>query len=335
MLISVVVDPVCLSPQELGTPEASSGAECILEAATENAVIIAPAIDQFVGELIDDVARLDSGTGQLIQLGAAELAKSPARIVIAPPAELFRASGQQGELRELARIMRADALVLRRDLDLADHADLVRLGIEVCHIDQYRLSQTERRRRLWRSGQRLDTLPAAEAKELLGRVIKYAAEVVLLDKMFARAGKDGTPNGRLRRFVRGVVHIANQWRAFSPYAQRVAPAFTIVSSAGSCGASAGFVDPARAEAAIRAAIAQEDRSHLVRNLSIELRQDDDPGVFNDRFVPACGRCFSIGHGLDDIGNLIDPKAKKRPTTLAPDCQAYRDICADIRVLPKA
>lgn len=153
--------------------------------------------------------------------------------------------------------------------------------------------------------------------------------------MIAKSGKDGAAKGKVCRFVRGVVHVTRQWQNYSPLSASTRPSIVIVSSAGQSGASAGFVDPAKAEAAIRAAVALEDKTHLIRNLTIDLRQEGEPAVFNDRFLAGFGRCFSIGHGLDDIGNLADPKAKKRPTTLAPDCQAYRDILAEIRRLPKA
>lgn len=70
-------------------------------------------------------------------------------------------------------------------------------------------------------------------------------------------------------------------------------------------------------------------------MTIDLRQDSNPAVFNDRFLAGFGRCWSVSHGFDDIGNLVDSKAKRSPTVLAPDCQAYRDILADIKLLPKA
>jgi hypothetical protein len=336
MLIGIALDPTCFGSEELSTPEGRAGAERILEAVSQNAVLVTRATDPFVDELVNRVLQLDVRIGQEIQLATAEIAKNRVRF-IAMPKRQDRYSGETriDELRRIAVDMRADIVVCRDGADLAAIAELTCNDIEVCTVAQYRSSRSEARRRRWLAGQRLDRLAPADSAELLGRATMYAEEILILDKMFARAGKDGHVTEQLRRFARGVVHIVEQWRIYSPFASEVSLSVVLVSAAGNSGAAAGFVDPEKAETAIRAALADADRRQVLTQVAIDLRRDSSPAMFKDRFLAGFGRCWSISHGLDDIGRLGDLKAKRGPTILAPDCQAYRDTLADIKLLPKA
>src|SRR5262249_23043777 len=138
-------------------------------------------------------------------------------------------------------------------------------------------------------------------------------------------GKDGYVTGQLRRFARGILYVARQWRVYSPFAGASRSHVRVLSAAGVCGARGGFVDVAKAEAAIRSALAEVDVAHEIATVDVDLRQDSVPGVFSDRFVAGAGRCWCIGHGIDDLGTLDTPGARSRPTTIAQDCQTYRDI----------
>jgi hypothetical protein len=95
------------------------------------------------------------------------------------------------------------------------------------------------------------------------------------------------------------------------------------------------VSPKKAEQAIRAALVAADHLQIVKNIMVDLKKDTTPQVFKDRFLAGFGRCWGISHGMDDIGRLTGPRAKRSPTILAPDSQAYRDILADIMRLRKA
>ena len=83
------------------------------------------------------------------------------------------------------------------------------------------------------------------------------------------------------------------------------------------------------------ALVEVDTTGILGQVHIDLKQDSTPAIFNDRFLVGFGRCWSIRHGIDDIGKLAGPKDKRRPTIVAPDCQAYRDIFAEIRRLHSA
>ena len=334
MLVSIAVDPRCFRREELTAPEAMAGAARILEAVRENAILIAREIDPFVRALIDSVMEIDVRQGEELQLLVAEIAKSRNRFIRAPQA-LGRVapSARIDELLSVAVDMRADALIV--SVSDAGMAAAAGKGIEVCTVSQYRKSRIEERRRAWLRAQRLDKLSAAESGELIGRAVMYLEEIFIVDKMIARNAKDGYVTAKLRTFARGVVHVVEQWRRWSPHATRCEPSIVVLSAAGAAAAAAGYVDPEKAEEAIRQAVKEADKSRIVGNLIIDLRQDRAPGIFNDRFLAGPDRCWGVGHGFDDIANLASSNTKRRPTIIAPDCQAYRDTLGEIRSLPKA
>jgi hypothetical protein len=145
--------------------------------------------------------------------------------------------------------------------------------------------------------------------------------------MLGRAAKEKVST-ELERFVRGVVFLAG-CGASTARPREV----HIISEAGNSGGRAGYIDPAKAERNIRAAIASADRDKLISGLTVELKQESEPPVFRDRLVACDGRCWAIRHGVDDFGRLFDAKGLRSPTFIDPDCPATRRLLGLIQALP--
>lgn len=331
MLISVVMDPLCLTPEALGCAEARFGAETLLEGVIENGVLVARNRDEYVRTLAAAVGGLGSRTGQCVQGLVTEIVKSPRRFIAGDRCRRLASAS----LRDTAATLRADIVVCRNPEDVRSLSDLRTNGIEVCTLAEYRSSRTEVNRKEWFQELRLDTLATDRRQELVGRALRYATEILVVDRYVAGAAKEGWVNGRLKRFVRGMVYLAECWGEHSPYAGSGAPTIHLLSVAGGMGASSGFVDPGKADGAIRTAFERVDLRGSVGRLQISLKLDRNPPITNDRFIAGMRRCFGVHHGIDDFGNLSEREFNGRPTSLAPDCQHHRDILAAILDLERA
>ena len=337
MLISIVMDPACLAPEILSGVESRVGAETILQGVIENGVLLAPDTTQYINLLATAASRLGSQVGQHVQLLLAEIAKN-CKMLVAAERSPNSTSGRpmdSSELQRLALALRADAIVCRNVREVRSLAKLRRSGIEICTLSEYRYSRTEAKRKKWLQTTRIDQLPVSQSAMLVGRTIRYATEIIVVDRFFAAATKDGRINKRLERFVQGLLYLAMCWKKHSPYTPHSVPSIHLFSVAGHTGASGGYIDPNATEKIIRKAVSRFDSRGNVGNLHMSLKADDDPPIAKDRFVSALGRCFGVQHGIDDIGRLIMPKSRPSPTSFIPDCQDYRDLLTEIKGLPAA
>ena len=214
MLISIVMDPTCLAPEILSYPEARFGAEMLLQGVTANGVLLASDSNQYISLLASAASNLGTQTGEKVQPFIVEIGKNPGRFVAA---KRSRHSGlarpmDLSQLRRLALELCADIVVCRDVNDVGDLSDLRCRGIEVCTLSNYRSSKTEAKRRELFQTTRLDQFPTAQGAKLVGRTLRYATEIVVIDRFVAKAAvnainavKAGQIGGQLRHFVQGLI----------------------------------------------------------------------------------------------------------------------------------
>ena len=340
MLVSIVMDPRCLAPEAMESEGALFGAETLLEGVMENGVLLAADSKAYVRSLASASGDLSSRTGQRLQVLVAEILKAPQRFVAEDRTTSLRKVPREktSGLGQVAKMLRADVVVCRSAEDVQTLSGLADRGIEVCTMMDYRCSATEALRKQWFQTTRLDDLVPARRQNVIGRALKYATEIVVVDRYVGVAAKEGRSNARLQRFARGLVYVAECWRKHSPYAEASkgsVPTLHLVSIAGTMGAAGGYVNHALADPAIRAAVQRADRYGSVGKLQLSLKVDSQPPIANDRFIAGMSRCFGVHHGLDDLGKLGFAEDKRRPTSLSPDCQHHRELLAAIRRLDDA
>lgn len=337
MITSLVVDPRCFAPEVLAEPEARIGAERLLHGVLENGILLCTERKHHVTALTSAVAALDSRAGQRLQVLMSEIGKNQ-KMFVAPErldGSCDRTPTSLDRIGKLAVTMCSDLVVCRDRSDERHLSRLRRHGIEVCALSDYVSSDTEGRRRDWYRTTRVDNLPDRQSAELIGRLIRYATDILVIDRVFARAAATGGSGRQITSFAGGLVYLADCWREFSPYAGSCGLNIHLISIAGSSSAAAGHLEPGSVEAEIRRVVSQVDSANSVRNLVVRLKADRQPPIVKDRFVSVMGRCFGVQHGIDDIGRLAGSWDRRGPTSIIPDCQDYRDLVADIRTLKAA
>ena len=331
MLISIVMDPTCLTPKGISCGAARAGAERLLDGVLRNGVLLAADSRQYVAELASAASGLGARTGQLIQLYIAEIGKRSS-MYIATDSSLQIGSFKPptlARLRDIALALHADIVVCRDPPDTGFVADLRNYGTEVCTLSNYELSKAEARRRGWTQTTRIDHLSAVDSEWLVGRTLRYATEILVCDKYIAHAAKSGWMTPQLKRFGKSLVYVARCWKKHSPYARFQKPNINILSVAG------GNVNPYTAEKVIRQVVSRLDSNRCIGKVYISLKIDRHPSITSERYLSAMGRCFGVQHGIDDLGNLTLPQSKRRPTSLLPDCQVHRDLLGEIQALRPA
>lgn len=340
MLVSAVVDPECFGPATLSGRHERLLAELLLRGVVEeNIVLLSSSPTDLATRIANETSKLDGPSARRLQAYAVEICKNKKRCIVsihfdnAPDLE-----PSQVGLWQVAKALRADLIVccnddaLHRLRQIGQHEGT---SVECCTLAGITDTLIENRRRGWLVSQPLDQLEDPLAAELVGRAVRYATEITIADKMIGPKTCDYRSRGSLRRFVRGIVYVAERWRDSSPFSGNDSPLIRIVTEGGGSRAGHGAIDPAQAEQAIKATIQSEDVHQAIKRLEIELKQESDPPVFRDRFIQAARRCWQVTHGLDDIGKLALPRNQRSPTNLMPDCQTFRDNLAIIRRLPSA
>ena len=336
MVVGIVMDPTCFAPESLATPEAQFGAVQILEGGTNNGVLLAVDSRDYYRDLRNAALRLGTPAGQEVNLWLSEIGKKPDNYIASDRSGIQRFKQSiVGHLRHLAVELQADIVVCRDAYQVKKLSDLRCKGIEVCTISKYRSSETEAKRKEWCRSTRIDRLPAKESLELVGRMIRYVTEIIVVDRYFGVKAKEGYVSGGLKRFVRGLVYLANCWKQHSPYAMSKGLTIQVVSVAGAVGAASGYIHPKAAETAIRNAVSRLDTKGNIGTLDISLKADARQALINDRFIAGMGRCFGIQHGIDDLGNLMLSASNRRRTSLTPDCPDHRDLLTEIQALRPA
>lgn len=333
MLVSIALAPGVLSPPAAHPPLVIRSLASVLHAVAQNGILICHSPAALRAALVQAAAAMPGPAAQRLQLVAADIAKNIERYAASP------AGGPPGPSAGInpcspcvtaARSCHCDVVIALNDSERQQCIDAGAPPELVILVEEFVGSACDARRSAWLAAQRLDTLDAPSAEMLVGGAVRFAKKIVVADKMIGVSAKDG--NSRVTKHLRGVSYIVNAWHRLSPYAAGTLDV-EIVSVAGGSGSRAGFIDPATTRTTIVNAMRQLDSGRKIGELTITLKQDGEPQVFNDRVLTCGTRAWGIHHGFDDLGKLgnVTPNNRRRPTRIEPASDAlattFRDILA--------
>ena len=304
-----------------------------MRAVRQNALLLTGDRGALVGHMKSAVDQLDTRLGQQLRIRVEEFAKEARRFVATwTPLKGARRAWDHAYIRQLAKDLRADAVVCGTGRDTAALCDLERDGIEVVEIREYSRSGAESQRQRYREAVRLDNIQDVAARDrVVGSAIKYTRQVSLIDPYIGA----GAVGGRVDVYVSAVAYVAELWQRVSPYVAEGRLNVELVTAGGQTGASGGLVDAAVARCVLESAVRRSDRRDVIGALEITVKQDAIRRKFLDRFLEAKRRCWGVRHGIDCLGDLTRPFGRRRPTFIEPASDDNRALVIELRDLPDA
>ena len=328
MLILIAASSSLFGPNSITCVDDRYAAEVLLGAILENAVVVTTE-KNFANALSNCIKKLPVKLGQQLAIRAAELSKVANRAIrvsqkYATPfsvSEELLFLGNDG----------ADAIVCSSDqLATITNTAPKSTSFEICVLAEYPQSKAEATRKGFLQAVDLKPISLVNVQAIFKRAVMGVGKIIVADKMFGVAAKDGNVSKKLEKFARGVVVIAESARVSGKSAE-----IEVISVAGMAGARSGYIDPVGARSAIEKAIRNVDNLGCIGNLQVTLKIDNDPPIFRDRFLAAGDRCWGVRHGFDDIGaHSFDPQ-NRSPTYIDPDCSANRNLLSLIKNLKDA
>ena len=332
MLVGIAINPDCFGPEVVVNEDTRRGAESVLRASLGNAILLGVHGEDFFGELLSAASRIGSALGPQIQMLAVEVRKSGKDCLAKKAQALSTGASPIDRLRQLV-VDTAPDVVVCASVDQVRELRNLDSRIELCSLANFPKTAAEARRTEWNTSQRLDQLGRDDCRRLIGSAIRYGEELTIADKMISRAAKSGVHN--LRRFVRGVVYIAELWCEFAPNTTGHRAYVKIITQGGATGAAAGYIDPNDARDLIQRTIRSMDASGAIERLEMRLKSEANPPIFMDRLLASGRRVWGIRHGFDHIGNLACAPNRRSPTFIDADCGSNRELLRCIRALPEA
>ena len=333
MQIGLVVDPRVFSAAALRDKHSRNEAELLMGAVRQNALLLAGSRTALVNDMKSSVEQLDTRLGQQLQIRIEELAKDAKRCIATwPPLGKVTRTWDYAYIRQLAKDFGADAIVCQTCDDMVVLRDLEQEGIEVVEIGDYSHSATENRRQRYREAVRLDDIEDVTVRDdVVGRAIKYARRISLIDPHIASRASQGRPEG----YVRAIAYVAELWQRFSPYVAEGRLDLELITAGGQRGAAGSVIDAATACGVLETAVRRRDRQQIIGALQITVKQDSTPRIFCDRFLEAKRRCWGVRHSIDCLGDLTGSSSKRRPTFIDPASDDNLALVMQLRDLPDA
>ena len=333
MQIGLVVDPRVFSTAALRDKHSRNEAELLMGAVRQNALLLAGSRTALVNDMKSAVEQLDTRLGQQLQIRIEEIAKDAKRCIAAwPPLRRVTRTWDYAYIRKLATDFRADAIVCQTCDDMAVLRELEQEGIEVVEIGDYSHSKTETRRQRYREAVRLDDIEDVKVRDdFVGRAIKYARRISLIDPYIASSACKGRAEG----YVSAIAYVAELWQRFSPYVAEGRLDLELVTAGGQRGPAGGVIDAATARGVLETAVRQRDQQQIIGALQITVKQDSTPRIFCDRFLEAKRRCWGVRHSIDCLGYLTGSSSRRRPTFIDPASEDNLALVMQFRDLPDA
>ncbi|WP_415355704.1 hypothetical protein [Halioglobus sp. Uisw_031] len=229
-------------------------------------------------------------------------------------------------LRHIAHHLSADIVVCANEGDVEQLEDLVNEGVEVCQLDSYLESVAEQDRDNWRSPQRLDDQPKEEVLNVLARLVKYAPELIVIDRMVAKwANEKPEPTRRLKEWAYGIVMLMELWNQHSPKAGKLDAKLVILTEGGSPGGRGGAINAQRVVKNLKKALGQADRKNILDDIVVDLRRDSIPSVLQDRWIRSGLRCWQVSHETEALADVEKPIGSRKILMINPDSSGGRGI----------
>lgn len=310
MLISFLLRPAAFDKACIVDKASAASARLLLRDILDAGIIIDFSDRRLLDGVVSTVEGLEPQLKQHLLILLDEIKKQRKMVVATPMNATTRSE---------------DALVneLRPDAMLVAPSAAQGHGIEAIAIGDYLDSNARKKRERFGNP---DTPAAhrnfAELDESLGRFLKYARTVAVLDKMIGHSGRDGRLG---TRFVAGLRFVASCWQRHSVYNTGTLE-LIVVTAAGETGARGGYIDPIKVRTAIDEAL-----SDIGATVKTVIKQDSSPPTFHARFLRAKGRCIKVDPGIDGLAHggkhcaclLIDPP-----------CRADNAMAGEVMRLPE-
>lgn len=334
MLFSVAVDPAVFGPSVICDRQTRDQAVGLLRGILENGIILTTNREGFAHRISENVAALSPGMAKRIEICVSELLQGKRRYLAMPGRDASGKVASVDSMFGLATVLGADAVVCGEADGMRVAEGLSEQGIEVVDLRDYSDSCTEKARRNCLAATRLDTIERAEERDgYVGRAVKYARRVSLVDRYFSAAtGRKG--GRRLEKYARGAVYVARQWARCSPYAREGPLELEVITVAGRVGGTVGYIDPGETRLRLEKALRAADREGVVGAITVTTKQDENPRLLRERFLEAKGRCWGIRHGIDSLAEL-EGSSGTGPTFIDPASQHYMDLVSEVRELRDA
>ena len=337
MLVSLAVDPLIFTSETIGDAHTRDQAELLVRAVLENGILLATRANDFVRDVDVGTSGLRTDLGQQLQILIAELSQNKKRYFAMPASDINLPAGANTDrLSALSIAMRADAVVCSSQ----DVMERISRGVEatgeLIHIRDYSRSSTEKLRRGYLSAVRLDKIEGEERQKHIGRAVRYARRLTLVDRYFSTYTKKGSNLAQLRMYIGGVMYIARQWHSYSPYADGEQLEVEILTVGRDTGARLGRIDSERAKRVIEQEVRRIDSGRIVGKLTVTLKKEGPRRLFLDRFLEAKRRCWGIKHGIYSLAALLESAGRHvEATFIEPASQDYLDLVSELRNLPDA
>ena len=337
MLVSLAVDPLIFTSETIGDAHTRDQAELLVRAVLENGILLATRANDFVRDVVVGTSGLRTDLGQQLQILIAELSQNKKRYIAMPASDINLPAGASTDrLSALSIEMRADAVVCSSQDVMEQISRGGEATGEVIHIRDYSRSLTEKLRRGYLNAVRLDKLKGEKRQEHIGRAVRYARRLTVLDRYFSTYTKQVSDLTQLRRYIRGVMYIVWQWHRYSPYADGEQLEVELITIGGDTGSRLGRIDSQRAKRVIEQEVRSIDSGRIVGKLTVTLKKEVPRRLFLDRFLEAKRRCWGIKHGIDSLAALMESADRHvEATFIEPASQDYLDLVNELRNFPDA
>ena len=331
MLVSLAVDPHIFTCKTIVDARTRDQVEILVRAVLENGILLTNKTNEFIRDVIVGTSGLRTDLGQRLQILIAELSQNKKRYLATPSSKVdVPAEPLPDRLIALATGMQADAIVCSSADAIERVSRSANLKGKLIHIRDYSRSSTEQLRRGYLSAVRLDKLRHEERQEHVGRAVRYARRVTLVDRYFSAHTKQGSSRADLRKYAKGAMYVVRQWQAYSPYAANQQLELELLTVGGDTGARSGHIDPGRARRVIKQELRRIDATHIIGTLTVTLKEEDSQRLFRDRFLEAKRRCWGIKHGIDSLATLMESDERHRDAAfIEPPSQAYLDLVSEL------
>ena len=295
MIISAVADPRIFGSQVIVDEFTKREVIRFLESVAENGVLIDDSDHHLIKESICFASQLGSGFGQRIVVFLQEFLTKAKKYLVSSGARvnqpLYR-SAPEGQLAGIAAAMRVDAILTSKPLaPRFQPVCSTQIAFGIVQVEDWSVHPLEtHRKQLLHPDSPLDQLTSDEREERVGRALKYALSIKVLDAYLVASER------RTSKFCKGISYFISVWQRWTlfPSARLAIEIYTL----GNCTTQNGFLSGREAADRLKRLIVEPLQGSHRCVASACVKMDCDPPIFHARFIQAKVRNYSIDPGFD-------------------------------------
>jgi hypothetical protein len=295
MIISAVADPRIFGNQVVVDEFTKREVIRFLESVAESGVLIDDADRFLIEEWMRFAQQLRTHLGQRILLYLQDFVTKAKKYLVSSGSrinqERYRAT-PEAQLVSIAGAMRVDAIVTSRSqFSQFGALDTTVAAYGLVPVEDWSIHGLEsHRKQLLNPSVPLDELEPHECEERVGRALKYASSIRVLDAHLVASEQ------RAPKFFQGISYLVSVWErwAISPTARLSIEVYTL----GNCKTQNGFLTGQDARARLKRFIVDPLQISRRCTASGFVKSDCDPPIFHARFIQAKTRTYSLDPGFD-------------------------------------